>query len=177
MTDDVGDGHPGTAASGIESAAPADTALLLDVMLGKLAVYLRMCGYDTAYALDSDGEDPGDDALLERAEEEKRVLLTRDVALAERAARSVLLTGRSPPDQLSELLAVGFELSLSDKPARCGSCNGVVNPIEEGESVPAYAPDADAVRLWKCRDCGQVFWRGSHWDDVETTLKTLETGE
>jgi len=37
---------------------------LLDTMLGKLATYLRMCGYDTAYALDEEAE--ADDALLER---------------------------------------------------------------------------------------------------------------
>ena len=31
---------------------PETDRLLLDVMLGKLAVYLRMCGYDAAYAGD-----------------------------------------------------------------------------------------------------------------------------
>lgn len=63
---------------------------LLDVMCGKLAVYLRMCDYDTAYALDRGLED--DDHLRDLARREERVLLTRDRDLAARAERSLLLT-------------------------------------------------------------------------------------
>jgi hypothetical protein len=46
-------------------------ALLLDVMLGKLATYLRMCGYDAAYAVERGIE--ADDALLARADAEGRL--------------------------------------------------------------------------------------------------------
>ncbi|MFK8212298.1 Mut7-C RNAse domain-containing protein [Haloferax volcanii] len=181
MTDDVGPDHPGTVASGVDRAAPGDTALLLDVMLGNLATYLRMCGYDAEYALDGGGAgesdggrdprtDPGDDELLARADAEGRVLLTRDVRLAERAPRSVLLAGREPVAQLRELEAVGFEVSLDDEPSRCGVCNGPVEAVGRDEPVPDYAPDPAETALWRCRDCGQVFWRGSHWRDVETRL-------
>ena len=171
--DDVGDDHPGTVATGVERATPEDTALLLDVMLGKLATYLRMCGYDAAYALDGDGTDPGDEELLARARREHRVLLTRDVSLAEQADRSVLLAGRTPLDQLRELDAVGFDIELDERPTRCSVCNGVVEPLDDGDTVPEYAPDPTAVALWRCRDCGQVFWRGSHWHDVESRLAEL----
>ncbi|WP_430639263.1 Mut7-C RNAse domain-containing protein [Haloferax volcanii] len=183
MTDDVGAGHPGTVASGVERAAPGDTALLLDVMLGKLATYLRMCGYDAEYALDGGNEtedgadgardprtDPGDDNLLARADAEGRVLLTRDVRLAERAPRNVLLAEREPLAQLRELEAVGFAVSLDEEPSRCGVCNGRVEAVGRDEPVPDYAPDPGETALWRCRDCGQVFWRGSHWRDVETRL-------
>ncbi|MBC9985530.1 MULTISPECIES: Mut7-C RNAse domain-containing protein [unclassified Haloferax] len=183
MTDDVGAGHPGTVASGVERAAPGDTALLLDVMLGKLATYLRMCGYDAEYALDGGDEtedgadgardprtDPGDDNLLARADAEGRVLLTRDVRLAERAPRNVLLAEREPLAQLRELEAVGFAVSLDEEPSGCGVCNGRVEAVGRDEPVPDYAPDPGETALWRCRDCGQVFWRGSHWRDVETRL-------
>ncbi|MFC7128942.1 Mut7-C RNAse domain-containing protein [Haloferax chudinovii] len=186
MTDDVGADHPGTVASGVDRAAPGDTALLADVMLGKLTTYLRMCGYDAAYALDrggaaedSDGArdaraDPGDDGLLARADAEERVLLTRDVRLAERAPRSVLLAEREPIAQLRELESVGFAVSLDEEPSRCGVCNGRVEAVDRGESVPDYAPDPAETALWRCRDCGQVFWRGSHWRDVEARLNGEE---
>ncbi|CQR50776.1 MULTISPECIES: Mut7-C RNAse domain-containing protein [Haloferax] len=179
MTDDVGPDHPGTVASGVDRGAPGDTALLLDVMLGKLATYLRMCGYDAEYALDggdkageSDGgrdprADPGDDGLLARADAEGRVLLTRDVRLAERAPRSVLLAEREPIAQLRELESVGFAVSLDERPSRCGVCNGRAEAVGRDERVPDYAPDPAETALWRCRDCGQVFWRGSHWRDVE----------
>ncbi|QOS10893.1 DUF82 family protein [Haloferax gibbonsii] len=182
MTDDIGSDHPGTVASGVERAAPGDTALLLDVMLGKLATYLRMCGYDAAYTLDGGGEaedsedspehrtDPGDDSLLARADAEDRVLLTRDVRLAERAPRSVLLAEREPIAQLRELESVGFAVSLDEEPSRCGVCNGRVEAVGRDEPVPDYAPDPKETALWRCRDCGQVFWRGSHWRDVEARL-------
>ena len=59
---------------------PEHDDLLLDVMLGKLASYLRMCGYDAVYALDEGLE--ADDAVQRRAAADARRLLTRDEALA-----------------------------------------------------------------------------------------------
>ncbi|MDS0297972.1 Mut7-C RNAse domain-containing protein [Halogeometricum sp. S1BR25-6] len=153
------------------SVSNADS-LLLDSMLGKLATYLRMCGYDAAYVLD-DGPDPGDDAVLERAREEGRTLVTRDERLAARADESVLLSSKAVTDQLAEFAAAGYSPRLGDRPTRCGSCNGPVAPVDAGESVPEYAPDPDERPLWRCRDCGQVFWRGSHWADVAARLDAV----
>ena len=141
--------------------------LLVDVMLGKLARYLRMAGYDAAYALDRDLED--DDAMLSVAAEEDRRIVTRDAALAARAKDAVLLAAREIDGQLAELRAAGFDLALSE-PARCGRCNGVLDPVEEDETTPEYAPDPTERAVWRCRECGQYFWRGSHWDDVEERL-------
>ena len=59
---------------------PEMDRLLLDVMLGKLAVYLRMCGYDAAYAGDQGLE--ADARIREVAASEARLLLTRDRQLA-----------------------------------------------------------------------------------------------
>ena len=144
---------------------------LLDVMLGKLASYLRMCGYDAAYALDKGIED--DDDLLEIARAEGRTLLTRDVRLAGRAERSILLREREPADQLRELLVAGVELDLDERPSRCGRCNGRVEPVPDDAGTPDYAPDPSETVQWRCRDCRQVFWKGSHWDRVRETLAGL----
>ncbi|SDM11950.1 hypothetical protein SAMN04487949_0925 [Halogranum gelatinilyticum] len=143
--------------------------LLLDVMLGKLATYLRMCGYDAAYALDRDAE--ADERVLDVVADEGRLLLTRDRQLASRASDSLLLTEREVTDQLRELRAVGFVLELDDEPAYCGRCNGPVEAVDDGEPRPEYAPDDGLV--WQCRDCGQFFWKGSHWDDVRERLENL----
>lgn len=139
---------------------------LLDVMLGKLATYLRMCGYDAAYALDRGVE--ADDRIRDLALAEDRTLLTRDEQLAERTPDSLLLTERDVRDQLRELSAEGVDLSLAVPPARCGNCNGRLEPVDD---APEHAPDdADCYR---CRDCGQYFWKGSHWADVAETLASL----
>ena len=144
--------------------------LLVDAMCGKLARYLRMCGYDAAYTLDRDVET--DDATLALAEAEDRTLLTRDARLAARADDAVLIDSKEIDDQLQELSAAGFELSLSE-PARCGRCNGRLARVSADEVTPDNAPDPDERDVWRCPDCGQHFWRGSHWADVEERLEGL----
>ena len=145
--------------------------LVLDAMLGKLATYLRMCGYDAAYALDRDAEADAD--LLALAETEGRRLVTRDAELAGKRADAVLLTEREVDDQLRELVAAGFELELSEEPVRCGTCNAPVEPVDRTEPTPEYAPDPAETAVWRCRDCGQHFWKGSHWADVADQIREL----
>ncbi|MFB6080910.1 MAG: Mut7-C RNAse domain-containing protein [Haloferacaceae archaeon] len=145
---------------------------LLDAMLGALATYLRICGHDAAYALDRGIE--ADDRLLAWARAEDRLLVTRDAALAARAGdRGLPIERREVLDQLRELRAAGVPLALPERPTRCGSCNGVLDPVPAGGETPAYAPDPAETDCYRCRDCGQVFWRGSHWDDVGERLASL----
>ncbi|SHH67252.1 Mut7-C RNAse domain-containing protein [Halobaculum gomorrense] len=148
---------------------PDRDALVLDVMLGKLTVYLRICGYDALYALDEGLE--ADDAVRSRAVADGRRLLTRDRALAASTPGSVLLTERDVTDQLRELRDTGVGVSPSDRPARCGACNGVLERVDDEDPRPEHAPAEGP--LWRCADCGQHFWRGSHWHDVVATLDAL----
>jgi uncharacterized protein with PIN domain len=150
-------------------ARPGTDRLLLDVMLGKLAVYLRMCGYDAADAGDRGVE--ADDRLRRLAAAEDRRLLTRDRALAARTDGAVLLTEQDVVDQLAELRTAGFALALDETPARCGRCNGAVEAVPPGAPTPDYAPSPAATDCWRCPDCGQVFWKGSHWDRVARALE------
>ena len=173
-----------------ERDAPAPSTgdrppVLVDVMCGKLATYLRICGYDAAYALDRGVE--ADDRLRSLAAAEGRVLLTRDRDLAERAPSgdpavdTVLLTERDVVDQLGELAAAGFPVELADEPTRCGACNGpverVASPETDGSPVdrPDYVPDdvGSGRPGWRCADCGQWFWKGGHWEDVAERLDDL----
>lgn len=148
---------------------PERDALLLDVMLGKLATYLRICGYDALYALDEGLE--ADDEVRSRAAADARRLLTRDRALAASTPGSILLTERDVIEQLRELQNVGVEVVPSDRPARCGACNGPLDRVDEHAARPEYAPDDGPI--WRCVDCGQHFWKGSHWEDVASTLEAL----
>lgn len=140
-------------------------------MCGGLVAYLRMCGHDTVYAGDRDIE--ADDALLAVAEDEARTLLTRDVQLATRADDAILLESREVEAQLVELASVGVKLVLEDVPSYCGRCNGPLEDVELETSTPEYAPDPAERAVWRCRDCGQYFWRGSHWERVEHTLERV----
>ncbi len=149
--------------------------LLCDVMLGKLTTYLRMCGHDTAYALDREGTgDVGiedDDALLSLAREEDRRLVTRDTALGARTDDAILISTTEIEEQLRELYTAGVDLSL-DLPERCSTCNGRVERVEAGET-PDHAPSIDEQRVWRCQACDQYYWKGSHWDDVRERLARM----
>ncbi|MFB6301448.1 MAG: DUF5615 family PIN-like protein [Haloferacaceae archaeon] len=146
--------------------------LLCDAMLGSLATYLRMCGHDAAYALDRGVE--ADDRVLALAREEDRLLVTRDAALAARAGdRGLLVESKDVLDQLRDLRTAGIDVSLPDRPRRCGACNGPLDPVPADGETPAYAPDPAETDCFRCRDCGQMFWRGSHWADVRERLASL----
>ena len=145
--------------------------LLLDVMCGGIVAYLRMCGHDAVYAGDRGLE--ADDELLAVADVEGRTILTRDVQLATRADESILLECRDVEDQLAELAAAGIDLTPSDEPERCGACNGPLEAVDPGDETPEYAPDPVDEPSWRCRDCGQHFWQGSHWDRVSETLSSV----
>jgi len=151
--------------------------LLVDAMCGTLATYLRMCGYDAAYALDIDPAADGevsDDDLLAVAREDDRRLVTRDRQLAARSDGAVLLESREIEDQLAEFAAAGFPLAIDDEPTYCGACNGRLTAVSPEEATPAYAPDPAETDVWRCESCGQHFWKGSHWDDVAGTIDGID---
>jgi len=141
---------------------------LLDVMLGKLTTYLRMCGYDTQYAQEEGIE--ADDVIRKRAASTDRTLLTRDRELAARTNDAVLLESRNIEGQLAELHHHGIGIELPTYPERCSVCNGRVAEIDPAQR-PEHAPDA-VSRVWQCEDCDQYFWKGSHWERVRETIAT-----
>jgi uncharacterized protein with PIN domain len=141
------------------------TAFLVDAMCGRLARLLRMCGYDTAYALDRGVE--ADDALLALARAEGRTLVTRDSEIVARADDAVYVDATDTGGQVATLRAAGYSLSLSE-PERCSLCNGELT--RETGTTPDDAPDPEERPVWRCRNCGQCYWKGSHWDDVRERL-------
>lgn len=141
--------------------------LLCDLMLGKLAVYLRMCGHDTIYAGDRDIED--DDALAQLARSTDRRLLSRDRDLVAATPGAIFIESHAVEDQFEEVRSAGIELALPDRPRRCGRCNGTLTDEPVEEPLPDYAPD-DGTNCYRCTVCGQLFWKGSHWDRVAQRL-------
>jgi uncharacterized protein with PIN domain len=147
------------------------TKLLTDTMLGRLTTYLRMCGYDTVYA--QDVEVVEDDEIREFAERTGRTLLTRDHALAASTDDAIRLDSRTIDTMLETLSGAGFELTLPETPTHCSTCNGIVEGVAPDEETPEYAPDPVSVEMWQCTECGQFFWKGSHWENVGDTLASL----
>ncbi|APW98129.1 hypothetical protein CHINAEXTREME_10165 [Halobiforma lacisalsi AJ5] len=175
--------------------------LLLDVMCGGLVPYLRLCNHDTAYAGERGRDLEGDDAVVVVAEDEDRTVVTRDVALANRTADSpgsILLEAHEVEAQLVELATAGVPLDIAAEPRFCGRCNGPLERVDPDavDDLPDYVPgpgsrgadssgngtgdgtEADRDRpsdLWRCVDCGQYFWQGSHWDRMAATLQAVRS--
>ena len=134
--------------------------LLADGMLGRLAKWLRILGFDTLYdpALD-------DHALLRLARAEGRILLTCDRELAHRRGAPSLLVEST--DLESQLRQVVRDLHLNPDAAfsRCPVCNAPLREVEKSQvagRVPPYVFRTQE-RFSLCPQCGRIYWRGTHW--------------
>jgi uncharacterized protein with PIN domain len=161
--------RPGTGQKWLaRERACVSNRLLVDAMLGRLVTYLRMCGHDALYSLEEGLE--SDDAIRERARAENRTVLTRDRELAARSDDALLVESREIEAQLAELADAGFALELPETPKRCSTCNGPLERVPASESTPEHAPVPAETAVWRCQHCGQLFWKGGHWDDVAKRL-------
>lgn len=136
-----------------------EARFVADVMLGRLARWLRALGYDTLYFRDAP-----DARLLGLALREQRRLLTRDAALARRARDAGLLVRADSLDaQLREVMAA-CGLRGRAPLSRCLECNGVLaesDPDHVRERVPPYTLRTQRT-FWTCTGCRRVFWAGTH---------------
>ncbi len=139
-----------------------------DHMLGSLARWLRMMGYDTVY--DKKLDDP---SISELARAEKRFVLTRDRELAKEPGALLL----EPDDLDSQLKAVVERYGLAFRPEliRCSACNGdlVDLPKDQAKDVVPEGAFISNDKFWKCSKCGKVFWMGTHWTGIMERMKRL----
>lgn len=139
---------------------------VLDVHLGQLARYLRMLGFDTLYRNDFD-----DETLAHLSSAENRILLTRDRGLLKRGivVHGYCLRTTQPRQQLLDVIE-RFSLAESIKPfRRCINCNGLLQPVEKRTVIDHVPPSVytDYADFHRCRGCGQIYWKGSHFSRME----------
>ena len=137
-------------------------------MLGSLARWLRMLGYDTVYS-----REMTDDEIVQLAQKDGRHILTRDKDLAAKPNATMV----AEDDLDAQLLTVRdvFELRYEESAIRCSTCNGdlvSVGKEEVAESVPSGALESN-TEFWRCRACGKVYWRGTHWLGIMERLRRL----
>lgn len=144
---------------------------IVDVMLGRLATWLRLLGHDVRYDRNMD-----DRQLIRHAQEEGRTIITRDTGIAQRkAARTCLfITTDRVVDQLAEMKQL---LGHSEKPlGRCTHCNSELECIDKTEdireSVPDYIYHAHE-RFRRCSTCAKIYWEGSHYLRMKETLQQV----
>ncbi|CAG0941125.1 hypothetical protein ANRL1_00393 [Anaerolineae bacterium] len=143
---------------------------LADNMLGRLATWLRLLGYDTTYIPHAD-----DHELARRARAENRVLLTRDVELTRRRGlRFVLIESEKIVEQLRQVF---HDLDLTARAAfsRCAECNvelGEASKESVRAAVPPYVFNTQ-TQFRRCPQCKRVYWRGTHWARMIAQIEDL----
>jgi len=136
-------------------------------MLGTLAKWLRILGYDTLF-------DPGldDHQLVRLARAEGRILLTRDQELSQRRGLQVLLIASENLDEQINQVLTELELEPNRSFSRCPVCNELLETVDRKavrSKVPTYV--AQMHNTFKnCPACQRVYWRGTHWRQMEDHL-------
>ncbi len=150
-----------------------EPAFIVDTMLGNVARWLRMLGYDTLYYRRIE-----DWRILRIAERDGRIIVTRDRGLHNRARRKGLRSILLEQDDMAERLAyiallTGIRLYIDLDRSRCPVCNGELVRVSR-EAVRGKVPRRVYERytgFWLCTRCGKVYWMGSHWEGIEETLR------
>lgn len=148
----------------------ADVTFVADAMLGRLAKWLRLMGYDTLYQAAADDQD-----LVRLARAEGRMLLTRDRELASRKGlRSVAIESDRLEEQLGQLLR-DLEMDSENLPPRCPLCNTALEVISRSEAkarVPAHVYSTQE-EFTRCPSCDKIYWRGTHWQRVRELMERV----
>jgi len=136
------------------------TKFLLDRMLGQTAKWLRLLGIDAEYA--PKGED---EKLLEIANQEDRVIITRDKELG--SEENAVLVDKEPPERIIKEVIQEYDVEINPL-SRCSKCNRVVEKVEQTK-VEGKVPE-NVFKLneefWYCDRCDQYYWKGSHWEKI-----------
>jgi uncharacterized protein with PIN domain len=147
--------------------------LLADRMLGTLAKWLRLLGFDTTFPEECD-----DDELLATAIAEGRIILTRDRELATRTGSQelecLLLKSMELEKQLDEVLTA-LDLKIENPLTRCALCNEELDSIEKAIARKDL-PEAILFKhddLCHCNGCRKLYWEGSHWENMSCFIKQM----
>jgi uncharacterized protein with PIN domain/sulfur carrier protein ThiS len=143
-------------------SARAGERFVADVHLGRLAAYLRLVGFDTAYRTDC-----SDHEIAAISAGEDRTVLTRDAGLLKHRLiiRGCFVRSTQPARQLVEVLR-RFDLARTAAPfTRCLRCNASLAAVPK-ELVEHLLPPRTREHyrdFARCPGCERVYWQGSHY--------------
>jgi uncharacterized protein with PIN domain len=107
---------------------PDKPRFVADVMLGSLAKWLRIMGFDTLYF-----RVINDNELVRIAKQQGRMLLTRDTGIynSKKSGECHLIRSQNTMEQIREVLkALSAQPGKIISSQRCASCNGELLPVE-----------------------------------------------
>ena len=148
---------------------------IADAMLGRLARWLRVLGFDVLYYPDiADGQ------LVKIAREEERTILTRDTHfLKRRQGTDVMFI--YDDDVFAQLVQIRDKLDFRGIAplGRCTVCNGMLERVEQKEDVRDFIPEFVYLSIHdfvRCGGCGNIYWEGSHLQGIREKIMSIFPG-
>jgi len=141
--------------------------ILCDQMLGTLAKWLRILGFDTFYV----NVKMSDEDLLNIAKGENRTIFTRDKELIIRGKKKNLnfipIVTTELDLQLNQVLK---HVNIDEKSilSRCTLCNTVLDKVEKNKvqgKIPSKVFENNE-KFWFCSKCNKFYWMGSHYNKM-----------
>ncbi|MFW9937676.1 MAG: DUF5615 family PIN-like protein [Candidatus Thorarchaeota archaeon] len=157
---------------------------LVDAMLGKLARFLRIFGYDTVYANDLEDifhlSPLPDEKLRDYARENNCIILTKDYEFFRTLKdKCIYLEGVGVYNYLRQLrYKLNLNYSFKMENARCSICNSRLERVKDKKSLANEVLNEtyrNYDEFYQCTNskCKKVFWKGTHIIDIVQKLKKL----
>ena len=154
-------------------------------MLGDLAKWLRLLGFDTLYF-----SSISDDELSEKTRETKRILLTSDKKLYSDVKKRAQVVFVPINTSVVEKLKMVFSKLIIRKDClntligtRCVYCNTklvkltnikkvkeLINKYKIKENPYNFSQISD---FWFCPTCKKLYWKGRMWKQIERIIKQI----
>ena len=149
----------------------------VDAMLGNIAKKLRLLGLDSEYV-----SDINDSELLERSQNENRIIISKDQNLIKRAEKmdiqSIYITKENEIEQFQEIREkTHLEFNeISGDVARCPKCNFTTSQIKKSEIIDKTSEKILEYhdKFWKCNGCDQIYWEGTHIKNLQEFVKKIK---
>ena len=155
---------------------------LVDAMLGKLARFLRIFGYDTVYAndlIEYYNIDPvPDNNLKEYAQSTNRTVITKDLPFFKSIIdNAIYLEGEGIYSYLNQLKQkLKLQLNFSIQNARCSTCNSPLKEVTDKILIKNLVKRETFLNYNEFYQCGnptcrKVFWNGPHIADINKRIQ------
>ena len=146
---------------------------IVDCMLGKLAKWLRILGYDTLYWRGNNWQ-----MLMEKGR--GRIFFTRTTKFSHVGSfQGVILVHDDNPDLQLRSVIRDLDLKIDEHRifSRCLICNRQLKKIpkkEVGGRVPDFVLSTYS-EFSSCPECSRIYWKGTHQENMRRKITELSS--